>query len=109
MIMLALVLVSREARADDRRDDPPASDETVEPFRIGAIAGVGFPHPLAIEGLVKIEDVVAFGIEYAVLPKTTIGGVQTSLWSLSGDLRVFPFKGAFFVGARVGRQRIDAS
>jgi hypothetical protein len=37
-----------------------------------------------------------------------IAGVQTSLWSLSGDVRVFPFRGPLFIGLRAGRQHIDA-
>src|SRR4051794_26909559 len=91
--------LSSVARADER-DRPAAEptdrgDDDTDPLRIGAIAGVGFPRPLAIEALVKIEGVVALGLEYSLLPKTTLGGVETRFWALAADARVFPFKNGF--------------
>src|SRR4029077_209389 len=80
--------------------------ESVRPLRIGAIGGGGFPRPLAIEGMVLLRDAVALGAEYGVLPNLTVDGVHTSLWSLAGDVRYFPFHGPFFVGVRAGRQHI---
>jgi hypothetical protein len=77
--------------------------------RMGAIAGLGFPHPLSIEAMVKLDDYVAVGGEYGVLPTITIDQIQTHLWSLSADGRVFPFRNTFYVGLRVGRQHVGAS
>ncbi|HEY4016856.1 MAG TPA: hypothetical protein VGM06_26165 [Polyangiaceae bacterium] len=97
--------------ADDRPavvDRASGADE-VHKLRIGAIAGVGFPRPLAIEPMVVVGGWVAFGAEYGVMPAMTIYGVDTSLWSLAGDVRVFPFRGNFFVGLKLGHQHIDAS
>jgi hypothetical protein len=84
--------------AGPERDRPGAeptgrSDEDQAPLRIGAVAGVGFPHPLAIEALVKIEGVLALGLEYSALPKTTIVGVNAKAWALAADARIFPFRG----------------
>lgn len=95
----------------DRRAAEPIerSGDDREPFRIGAVAGVGFPRPLAVEGLVKIDDVVALGLEYSLLPKTTIGGVETRFWALAADARVFPFRNGFFIGVRGGRQVLSAT
>ncbi len=81
----------------------------IRPVRAGVIAGVGFPHPLAIEALVEFSGLVAVGAEYAALPAVTIDGVRTSLWSLAADVRVFPFRGAFYVGLRAGRQHVEAT
>ncbi|HEY8075805.1 MAG TPA: hypothetical protein VIF62_16880, partial [Labilithrix sp.] len=50
-------------------------------------AGVGFPRPLAIEPILKVEGVLAVGVELGALPKTSLGGVDTSLWALSADPR----------------------
>ncbi len=100
--------LSAEERVDRPSEQPRSSDEE-EHLRIGPIVGVGFPRPLAIEGLVKVERVIALGVEYSALPRTNIAGVESSIWALAGDLRVFPFKGAFFIGARVGHQTLDAS
>ncbi|HXN34248.1 MAG TPA: hypothetical protein VN894_20445 [Polyangiaceae bacterium] len=107
------------ARADDANQpatpggrtsaERPAAEPAPAPLRVGAIGGVGFPQPLAVEGIVVLGGVVALGVEYGSLPSTTISGVQASLWSLSGDARVFPFGGAFFVGLRAGHQQVAAS
>jgi hypothetical protein len=56
-----------------------------------------------------ISHVVAVGAEYGTLPAVTIDGVNTSSWSLAGDLRVFPLHGAFFLGLRAGRQHVGAT
>jgi hypothetical protein len=82
----------------------------VTPLRIGAIGGLGFPRPLAIEAIGEISEVVALGVEYGALPNVTISGVEVGLWSLAGDVRVFPFRGSpFFLGLRAGRQHIGAT
>lgn len=87
----------------------PAPEPPVPPLRVGVLGGVGFPQPLTVEGVAVLGGYVALGAEYGALPSTTIGGVHASLWSLSGDARVFPFRGAFFVGLRAGHQRLMAS
>lgn len=96
---------------------PPARDEREEQrekeaeerrTRIGAIAGVGFPRPIAVEGLVKLEDRIALGVEYATMPTITISDVDVHLWSLAADARLFPLGGVLFVGLRAGRQHIAA-
>jgi hypothetical protein len=97
------------AEAAPRAEAEPETGEFARGVRIGAIGGVGFPRPLAVEAMIKLDRLAAFGAEYASLPATTIDGVQTSLWSLAADARVFPFRGAFFVGIRAGRQHVDAS
>jgi hypothetical protein len=92
--------------AEAQKERPSTDDEHV---RAGALAGVGFPRPFAIEGLVKLERIVALGAEWSVMPRTSLFGVDTSLWSLAADARLFVFRGMFFVGLRGGYQRADAS
>ncbi len=91
------------ASSPDRVADAPA------PVRAGVLAGIGFPRPLAIDGLVIVRGWMAFGAEYGALPPVTIADVRTSLWSFAADARVFPFEGPFFAGVRVGRQHVEAS
>ena len=94
------------------KDEPTKTnaeeEDDKEAFRIGVIGGVGFPRPFAIEGMVKIDRVVGLGLEYAFLPQTNVFGVRAKMSSFSADLRVFPFRGAFFVGMRTGYQRLSA-
>jgi len=112
---IAVTLTSSIAHAEEvpRERDQPAEpvehrDEDDDAFRIGAIAGVGFPRPLAVEAMIKVGGVLALGVEYSAMPKTTILGVDTRFWALAADARVFPFKGGFFIGLRGGRQELSA-
>jgi hypothetical protein len=78
--------------------------------RVGALGSLGFPRPLAIEGLVKIERRLVLGVEYSFLPPMTFSDVRATLWALAGDARFFPFGGGpFFLGARAGRQHLGLS
>ena len=78
------------------------------PAYVGAIAGVGFPRPLAIEGVFRYRKTVLVGAEYSFMPKTSIASVDARMWGAAADVRVFPFQGAFFVGMRGGYQSISA-
>lgn len=79
---------------------------------VGALVGVGFPRPLAAEGVLKLERVVLLGAEYSALPAIDVSSngssVSVSCWAIAGDLRVFPLRGPFFVGLRAGEQHIAA-
>lgn len=94
--------------AGERASAEKRPREEAEHLRIGPMVGVGFPRPFAIEGFAKIEKLVGVGLEYSFLPRMNFANVDASFEALAADLRVFPFKGAFFVGARVGRQWLDA-
>jgi hypothetical protein len=89
--------------------DRPGEESAGHRPQFGALVGLGFPRPLSIEGMVKIDDFLSVGAEYGVLPSITVDGVQTNLWSFAGDARVFPFRNAFFIGLRAGRQHVGAS
>lgn len=117
-VALPLLLRAAGARAQGVAPAPseplpvqerPADPSAPAPLRVGVLGGVGFPRPLAIEGMAVVGGTVALGAEYAALPAVMIGNVETRMWSLSGDLRVFPLRGAFFVGLRAGRQHVSAS
>ncbi len=118
---LALVataaLWSPSALADPLSSEPPPPagapvdrpSEEATGFRVGALAGVGFPRPLAIEAMVKLDRVAAFGVEYSLLPETSVYGVEAKLSAISADARVFPFQNAFFIGLRAGHQTMKAT
>ena len=79
--------------------DHRADESLPKSLRVGAIGGVGFPEPLSIEGMGMIDGTVALGAEFGALPTTAIAGVQTSLWALAGDVRLFPFRARKMPGA----------
>jgi hypothetical protein len=76
--------------------------------QVGALVGVSFPRPLSVEGIVKVERVLAFGAEYSALPQISVSSVQLTCWAVAGSARVFPFGGPFFFGLRAGRQHLAA-
>jgi hypothetical protein len=82
---------------------------TPSPFSIGALAGIGFPRPISLEVLTKLGGYVGLGVEYGVLPSVTLDGFDASAWAVTFDGRLFPFRGAFFIGMRGGYQRMNAS
>jgi hypothetical protein len=115
---------SARAQASDAMQGPPPgvgpaasttvggeapSEDPLGPVRFGAVGGAGFPRPLSVEGLIEIDRRVALGVEYGVLPKVTVSGVDTTMNGLDVDLRVFPLRTLFFVGAAVGRQQTNLS
>ena len=107
---LVTLVVASAAHADTTPPAPAAhekgADHGTGPVGFGVLGGVGFPRPLAVEGVVTVDRLVLFGVEYSALPSTTISGVQTSLWALAGDARIFPFRNGFFVGLRAGKQHL---
>ena len=93
----------------DHVQDGSAGSETSEPLTAGAFGGVGFPRPLAIEAMVKIDRLVGIGFEYSLLPNATIGGVDTRFYAACADVRLFPFRSGFFIGIAGGYQHVSAA
>lgn len=112
----SVLSVSSLALADDEGATPSADGDrplesptsssagSKEKIRVGALAGVGFPRPFAIEGFAKVHKVVGFGVEYSFLPKMNMFGADTSFGAVAADVRVFPFKNGLFIGLRGGHQ-----
>jgi hypothetical protein len=98
-------LRDRSGTEASRQSEKSRADQ----LRFGALLGVGFPRPLSVEGLVKLEQVVAFGLEYSALPQISVSNVQVTSWAVAGSVRAFPFRGPFFVGLRAGRQHLTAN
>ena len=113
-LFIASLVVPRLAHAEEPERQPKLEQterdkterEHDDAVDIGVLGGIGFPHPLAIEAIVRLRKTVLLGAEYGFLPKTTISSVDVRMWSAAADLRVFPFDGAFFVGVRGGYQSL---
>jgi len=95
------------------REDAPAPKETPDPshrdgsVHFGVLGGVGFPRPLAIEGVLQFDHLILLGAEYSALPTTNFSGVETSMWALAADVRVFPLHNGLFFGLRAGKQHLS--
>lgn len=103
------VTIGNEAPPAPETATPPPKPDEYDRFRIGAMAGVGFPRPISFEAMTRLGGYVAVGAEYGLLPSISIDSVSTSAWAATLDLRIFPFRGAFFFAVRGGYQHISAS
>lgn len=97
-------------------DDPASANDphqgALGALRLGALAGVGAPSIFSGEGLAKIGDWVGLAGDYGASPSITMpignGGATISQTTVSAGARVFPFRGAFFLGGSVGQQSVNA-
>ena len=104
LIFGCVMLLSSSALASD----PDSAKKPKESgFSIGALAGVGFPRPLSVEAMIVLGRGIGLGAEYSILPPITVSGIHASASAIAGDFRVFPLRGAFFIGVRGGLQRLD--
>jgi hypothetical protein len=101
-------LPARAIQDADSEPEEPGDSGRKDNLQLGGLIGAGFPRPLAIEAMVKVQRLVAVGVEYSLLPEITISGVHTSFWAVAADMRVFPLRNGFFVGLRAGRQHLAA-
>ncbi len=106
----AIALGATTARARTTLDGPPidaTSAKAKEHFRLGVLGSVGFPRPLSVEALFKVERAVALGVEYGTLPATRVLGMDLRYQSVAADIRIFPLQSSFYLGLRIGRQRVE--
>ncbi len=106
----ALALGATTVHARTTLDGPPidaSSSKNKEHFRLGVIGSVGFPRPLSVEAMFKVERTVALGVEFGTLPATRVLGMDLRYQSVAADVRIFPLQSSFYLGLRIGRQRIE--
>jgi hypothetical protein len=104
---LTLMLVGSTAHADDPDSKP--TEPSAEHFRAGALVGAGFPRPLSVGAFGMVDRTLGFGIEYGMLPRLNIAGAEVSMQAVTADVRLHPFKNAFFIGLAGGHQWLDMS
>ena len=102
-----VVAAPREQEKDRAQETTRSDDGDTRAFRVGAIAGFGFPRPLQIEGMIKLGRWVGLGAEYSAMPSANFFGVQTDFWGAAGDARLFLGRSGFFIGARGGFQHLQ--
>lgn len=104
--------VSTAAKADE----PDGARH--RPVSVGVLVGPSLPVPANISVLVKLFDVFAVGGSYGFLPHrlsqaalSALSLADTSIdaWSRDVEVRVFPFRGAFFLGSAAGEQHLGVT
>ena len=87
-------------------------DGPLGPFRLGALAGTGAPSVVSAELVLKYKGWVGLAADFGRLPSTKVpigSDVKVAQTHLSAAMRVYPFHGAFFVGAALGTQQITGT
>lgn len=80
--------------------------------RAGVFVGlVSLPRPIYIEALVKINDVVGFGVQWSSLPELSLPSLDAKLQmvALQGTMQWYPWAGAFYLGVGLGMQQVKTS
>ncbi len=76
--------------------------------RVGALLGIiSVPRPINLELSLKPNDLLGFGIGYSMFPPIEINKVKAGIQAFNAVGRVFPFKGAFYLGVGFGYQMVD--
>lgn len=111
---------------------PPASGLPTEavdapkrsPVHVGFMIGlISLPRPLDAELYVRLIDLFAVGVSYSDFPAFVADPLLSAAGAKSGsttarlddfsafdvELRVMPFRGAFFLGAALGRQKLKGA
>lgn len=81
----------------------------------GVIPGVLFGPKLTLLSLspgvgleVKLGSRLGFSLDYGFLPDVSYSGVKINYRDLAGAVRVYPFAGAFYLGASCGQRTFKA-
>jgi hypothetical protein len=76
--------------------------------RVGALLGIiSIPRPINLELSIKPNELLGFGVGYSMFPPLEFDDVEVGIQAFNAVGRVFPFKGAFYVGLGFGYQMID--
>ena len=86
--------------------DSDDTDGVFGPFRIGVLVGGGLPDLLSLGGAIKLTRYFGAGINIGLIPALKIssfyGDATLSFQEYDVYGHIFPFGGAFFLGAGVG-------
>ena len=97
---------------------PPDSDKANDdeglfgPFRIGFLVGGGLPDLLTLGGMIKLTRYFGAGINIGLIPTVKIslyGDATVAFQEYDAYGHIFPFGGAFFMGAGVGYANVHGT
>jgi hypothetical protein len=97
------------------QEEPEKDDDgggLLGPLRIGLLVGGGLPEILSLGGQIKLTRFVGAGVNIGLIPTVKIsyyGDATLSYQEYDAYGRVYPFGGAFFLGAGVGYATIKGT
>lgn len=84
------------------------ADEKERPVHAGAMVGLGLPSAFSVQGLVKYKNLIGGNLELGMTPTLSISDSTLHQEMFDVSARVYPFRGDFFLGLGIGRQRLTA-
>jgi hypothetical protein len=125
LVLLTTSAAGAQQAIKSEQDSPtPIGESATRPppefhpaVRLGGMVGVlTVPRPVSAEVYAHFFDLLGVGLAFSTLPAELSGplmaaaNVNASLTSsaLDLDLRLYPFRGSFFVGSALGRQTLSA-
>lgn len=97
--------------ADAPASEPNEHEGVLGKVRLGALAGAGFPSAVTGQLVLKVADWVGVTASYGATPSVPLPIGQDSSISqrgFSATARVYPFRGAFFVGVGGGQSTVES-
>lgn len=82
------------------------------PIRLGPLVGAGLPNLLSFGGILKVTPYLGLGVNVGLIPTVRIsyyGDATLSYREYDVYGHIFPFGGAFFLGAGVGYATINGT
>ncbi len=99
-------------RSDQAAEAPASEHEgALGALRIGALAGAGFPSAVSGQIVLKLAGWVGATASYGATPSVSVPvapGTTLSQRGFSATARVYPFRGAFFVGVGGGQSVVSS-
>jgi hypothetical protein len=99
----------KEEKPQEEKDD---SNGIFGPFRIGAVVGAGLPNLVSFGGMLRLTRFFAAGLNIGLIPTVKLGYYgEATLMYQEYDLygHVYPWGGAFFLGAGVGYETVKGT
>lgn len=110
---IAIATVLFALHGETRAEDAPPG----RAVRVGVQVGlVSLPRPADFAVVARFWDTIGLGVRYSFLPHAlsdrifqaaSIRSASLDLDAIEAELRVFPFQGAFCIGASAGRQSLS--
>lgn len=97
---------------DEQKEDEDDGDGIFGPFRIGPVIGAGVPNLLSFGGAIKLTRYLGAGLNIGIIPEAQLslyGEATLSYQEYDIYGRIYPFGGAFFLGAGVGYATVSGT
>ncbi len=105
-----IVTQKEETVVDVHKEPASAKAHLLGPVSFGPeVTLLGFPTPFRFGLDTRYDELVGLSFDYGFFPSLTLSNIKVKYNSWRVNARVFPFRGALFVGFGYGKQSLDAT